>query len=88
MAHFPSRLHAGGIWATAPACPPRRDDALGVDDSLPRHVVVVEAGPWVLREVLQADAHLARPLGWEARQPGDTEGRDQERPWMFTYGFL
>ena len=51
---------------------PRRDDALGVDHTLPGDIVVVEArgpAPGVgscvrRRQVLEADADLPRALGW------------------------
>lgn len=43
---------------------PRRYYPLGVDDSLPGDVVVVEAGCRVGGHVLEADADLARALGW------------------------
>lgn len=42
---------------------PRRNSPLGVDHSLPGHVVVMEALCGVGRQVFQADADLARTLG-------------------------
>lgn len=41
---------------------PRRYDALGIDDPLPRDVGVVEAVRRIARQVLHAHAHLSGPL--------------------------
>lgn len=43
---------------------PRGYDALGVDDALPRHRLVVEAGGGIGGEMLHADADLPWALGW------------------------
>lgn len=54
----------GGLVLGALGLGPGRDEALCVDDALPRHVVGVEAGGRVRREVLHAEADLARALGF------------------------
>ena len=51
------------IWVDEGTGTPGTDAALCIDDSLPRHRVVVEALGRVVWEVLEADPDLARALG-------------------------